>query len=95
MNFISRTRLTPPYAAFILFNATLYRYVAGGPLLAAVTDRMAENCHRYWWTNILYINNYVGVDQRVSDIFKRLVFLVYISEVQWEKTLNLLKPQLD
>jgi hypothetical protein len=76
MNFILPTRLTPPYAMVILFNATLYRHVATGPLLEEVTNEMAENCQKYWWTNILYINNYVGVDHTVSIVFMTFIFLV-------------------
>lgn len=55
-------RLTPPYAAAILFVSTIYRHVGTGPLLPAVTSQMAEDCQKYWWTNILYINNYIAVD---------------------------------
>jgi hypothetical protein len=76
MNFILPARLTPPYAIVVLFNATLYRYVATGPLLAEVTSEMAENCQKYWWTNILYINNYVAVDHMVRNVFMTFIFLV-------------------
>jgi len=43
--------------------------VGTGPLLPAVTSGMAEDCQKYWWTNILYINNYVAVDHMVTDVF--------------------------
>ncbi|PSN45474.1 hypothetical protein C0J52_08664 [Blattella germanica] len=51
-------RLTPPYVIMILFEGTLLRYLTNGPLLTATIDLMAENCQKYWWRNILYINNY-------------------------------------
>ena len=27
-----------------------------------------NNCKKYWWTNILYVNNYVEVGNNVSNI---------------------------
>jgi hypothetical protein len=57
----------------MLINATLIRYVGSGPLLPAVTEQRAEECQKYWWTNILYINNYIGVDDMVSAIFIMVV----------------------
>jgi len=30
---------------------------------------MAKDCQKYWWTNILYINNYIAVENMVTDIF--------------------------
>jgi hypothetical protein len=73
------TRLTPPYAVVILFVATLYRHVGSGPLLPAVTSGQAEDCQKYWWTNILYINNYVAIDHMVTGIFITfpLVFQIF------------------
>jgi hypothetical protein len=62
-------RLTPPYAIGILITATLSRYVGSGPLFPAAADQMAENCHNYWWANILYIHNYIATDHTVSHIF--------------------------
>jgi hypothetical protein len=62
-------RLTPPYAIGILITATLSRYVGSGPVFPASADQMAQDCHNYWWTNILYINNYIATDHTVSDIF--------------------------
>jgi hypothetical protein len=54
--------------------------VATGPLLPAITGEMAKNCQNYWWTNILYINNYVRVDHMVSNIFITFVSLVSVSK---------------
>jgi len=39
---------------------------------------MAEDCQKYWWTNILYINNYVAVDHMVTDIFIIFLFVLQI-----------------
>jgi hypothetical protein len=62
-------RLTPPCIITILITATLARYVGSGPLISAVLDERAENCQNNWWTNLLYINNYVAEDHMVSTIF--------------------------
>ncbi|KAJ9592882.1 hypothetical protein L9F63_015460 [Diploptera punctata] len=56
-------RLTPPYAVMIMLQATLLRYISSGPLFNSTVDAYADNCKKYWWTNILYINNYVEHDK--------------------------------
>jgi hypothetical protein len=38
-------------------------------LLPVVVNERAEDCQNNWWTNILYINNYVAVDHMVSTFF--------------------------
>lgn len=55
-------RLTPPYMLIILLYAGLGRYMGSGPQwLPEAGDR--ENCKTTWWTNLLYINNFVQSDK--------------------------------
>ncbi|PSN39094.1 hypothetical protein C0J52_07346 [Blattella germanica] len=51
--------LTPPYALMVLLEATLQRHVSSGPIFNSSVDSIAEKCRKNWWTNLLYINNYV------------------------------------
>nr|KAG5687119.1 hypothetical protein BaRGS_022744 [Batillaria attramentaria] len=54
-------RLTPIYMIVLMFFTCLHTYLGDGPLWPNdVVD--ATNCKKYWWTNLLYINNVVEVD---------------------------------
>lgn len=48
-------RLTPTYAFVIFFAWTLTTHLSYGPGL--LREPFAEQCSKYWWTNLLYINN--------------------------------------
>ncbi|KAK3701463.1 hypothetical protein QZH41_014540 [Actinostola sp. cb2023] len=49
-------RLTPTYMFVILFYATMNRHLNEGPLW--YTQQQPTTCDKYWWTNLLYINNF-------------------------------------
>jgi peptidoglycan/LPS O-acetylase OafA/YrhL len=53
-------RLTGVYALVIGITATLLKFFAGGPYSTIVQSEI-DNCKNYWWTNILYINNFKNV----------------------------------
>ena len=48
-------RLSPTYYFIMFFNFKVLPYVGSGPLWF-LSD--FHNCEKYWWTNILYINNF-------------------------------------
>lgn len=50
-------RLTPPYALMILITAGIYSKFGGGPLWPEINSYQNEECAKYWWTHLLYINN--------------------------------------
>lgn len=54
-------RLTPVYMIILGIDATLYKYAANGPLWNG-RGLDADNCKANWWTNLLYINNLVELD---------------------------------
>ncbi|KAJ7365133.1 hypothetical protein OS493_007782 [Desmophyllum pertusum] len=49
-------RLTPSYMFVILFYANLYAFLGEGPLWYG--SQVGTPCDKYWWTNLLYINNF-------------------------------------
>ena len=49
-------RLTPTYAFVLFFAWFLTTHIAAGPSFALV-DPYGPACAKYWWTNLLYINN--------------------------------------
>ncbi|KAJ8956800.1 hypothetical protein NQ318_014214, partial [Aromia moschata] len=55
-------RLTPPLAATVLVSATLLEYMGSGPNWGDVKPGLQENCQTYWWSTLLYVQNYVNVN---------------------------------
>lgn len=49
-------RLTPSYMFVILFYANLNAFLGEGPLWYG--SQVRTPCDSYWWTNLLYINNF-------------------------------------
>ncbi|XP_071452933.1 nose resistant to fluoxetine protein 6-like [Hetaerina americana] len=52
-------RLTPVYMVVLAFYTTLLVKFGSGPLWQQKVGLEAERCSESWWTNVLYINNYV------------------------------------
>ncbi|XP_039294768.1 nose resistant to fluoxetine protein 6 isoform X3 [Nilaparvata lugens] len=58
-------RILPGYILQLIITMTLVsRYYSEGPLWKNFMERHTENCMESWWTNILFINNYVNVDKQ-------------------------------
>ncbi|XP_068737951.1 nose resistant to fluoxetine protein 6-like isoform X2 [Montipora capricornis] len=49
-------RLTPSYMFVILFYSNLYAFLGEGPYW--FSSQNSTLCEKYWWTNLLYINNF-------------------------------------
>uniref|UniRef100_A0A182QFB6 Acyltransferase 3 domain-containing protein n=1 Tax=Anopheles farauti TaxID=69004 RepID=A0A182QFB6_9DIPT len=56
-------RLTPVYAFVILLHATWLLKLQTGPLWRWGAETEQAFCRRNWWTNLLYVNNYVNPNQ--------------------------------
>ena len=53
-------RLTPTYAFVLFFIWLVTMHLADGPIYPQQTweeSTLYQNCKKYWWTNLLYINN--------------------------------------
>ena len=42
----------------MLMNAQLLSHVSDGPFWDYVDTSWGENCRKYWWTNLLFVNNF-------------------------------------
>ena len=52
-------RLTMVYAFVLFFLWTLTVHLGNGPMWRATFGKeLQKNCQKYWWTNLLYINNF-------------------------------------
>jgi peptidoglycan/LPS O-acetylase OafA/YrhL len=51
-------RLTMVYAFLLFFWWTLTVYLGSGPLWQSSAGPRRQACSKYWWTNLLYINNF-------------------------------------
>ena len=50
-------RLIFPIAAVTLFSVSLMKFTAEGPLWNQFAQNGADKCKKYWWTNLLFIQN--------------------------------------
>ena len=76
-------RLLPLYGGIILITVAYQNYIGFGPFSYWFDGKYAVNpCDKNWWTNLLYINNFVnnGGDQMVRLILpiKAFIFVVLL-----------------
>ncbi|XP_013390848.1 nose resistant to fluoxetine protein 6 [Lingula anatina] len=55
-------RLTPPYMLVLMVYAVTTKYWATGPLWPE-QGAMDQFCNETWWTNLIYVNNFVQMDK--------------------------------
>lgn len=59
-------RLTPAFAAMLLAHVALFNYFGSGPVWDNTNAYLVEGCKTYWWSALLYIQNYVNPNGVVS-----------------------------
>ncbi|CAL1546946.1 unnamed protein product [Lymnaea stagnalis] len=52
-------RLTPPYMLTLLLVLGFMQYLGSGALWSNLEPADKENCEKYWWANLLYVNNLI------------------------------------
>ena len=63
-------RLTPVYAFVILFWTNVLPYMVESPIkILDPFKKEQQKCYDYWWTNLLYINNFWKFENIVSKTF--------------------------
>ncbi|XP_015378040.1 PREDICTED: nose resistant to fluoxetine protein 6-like, partial [Diuraphis noxia] len=55
-------RLMPVYGLMIAFHTFVLLHLADGPLWKKIAIQESVNCQNSWWSNFLFINNYVHAD---------------------------------
>lgn len=61
----------PVYGLMIAFHTFVLLHLADGPLWKKIAIQESNYCQQNWWSNLLFINNYIDADHPVS---KHLVF---------------------
>uniref|UniRef100_A0A2S2R6Q5 Nose resistant to fluoxetine protein 6 n=1 Tax=Sipha flava TaxID=143950 RepID=A0A2S2R6Q5_9HEMI len=56
-------RIFPVYGTLIVTYIFILPYINDGPYWRKLIYRESERCQTNWWTNVLYINNYVHTDE--------------------------------
>lgn len=62
LTFLRYLRLTPPYLAIISLTF-VFPLLSSGPVWRETTEPIVEACYESWWTNLLYINNFVQTEK--------------------------------
>lgn len=58
-------RMFPILAAAILLIASWYNHVADGPYWSVFASKV-DRCRTYWWSTLLYVQNYTNQSKMVS-----------------------------
>lgn len=66
-------RLTPLLAVCVFMNVSIVRYLGSGPLWPKKIANAEITCGRFWPSILLYVQNYVNPDQKVSAIRSTMV----------------------
>ncbi|XP_053691017.1 nose resistant to fluoxetine protein 6-like [Sabethes cyaneus] len=53
-------RLTPAFAALILLTVSFMKYLGSGPFWNSTLNLLSGSCETYWWSALLYLQNYVN-----------------------------------
>ncbi|XP_025190639.1 nose resistant to fluoxetine protein 6-like isoform X2 [Melanaphis sacchari] len=56
-------RIFPVYGTLIVTYIFVLPYLNSGPIWRMIVYRESERCQTNWWTNVLFINNYVHTDE--------------------------------
>ncbi|XP_034240137.1 O-acyltransferase like protein-like [Thrips palmi] len=61
LQYVSRyLRLLPVIAVSLAIQTQWMQYMGSGPVWGQVAGRVVRDCQQYWWTHLLFVNNYVA-----------------------------------
>jgi len=71
-------RITPSLIGVIGFSI-LQEIMGSGPKWFKYVENSEQTCHKNWWTNLLYINNIVGLNQLGQNPTECVSFTWYLA----------------
>lgn len=57
----------PVYGLMIGFHTFVFLHLANGPLWKKIIVQESDYCQQNWWSNLLFINNYVDADHPARE----------------------------
>ncbi|KAK9869952.1 hypothetical protein WA026_006050 [Henosepilachna vigintioctopunctata] len=85
-------RFTLLYAVVLGFYMTIFVHLGDGPFWRERVEDEQERCIENWWTNLLYINNYVNVDKNclfhtwyLASDMQFFIFVPILASMMWKK----------
>ncbi len=81
----------------LILSANISKYFGSGPFFPSNGFESKDNCQNYWWTNLLYVNNFVDTEKMVmiitlsqflNDYFKISIKSVLRSVGSWQMICN-------
>lgn len=63
-------KVTPILMFAVLFFMSINKYLGDGPLNTFLISTQVEPCNNYWWSVLLYVQNYVNPTELVSWVIR-------------------------
>jgi len=70
--------MLPAYCAMMAITANIVPHLGDGPLWLQKTWGEAETCKKYWWTNLLFMSNFIDAKYEVRFIHLITYIFIYI-----------------
>jgi peptidoglycan/LPS O-acetylase OafA/YrhL len=55
-------RIMPPIIALMLFTTFILPLLGSGPQWNTIVKPQSDLCSKYWWKNLLFIQNFFGIE---------------------------------
>lgn len=70
------------YVLLILFEATEFVKTPNGPLWNKINEPGVSYCRKHWWTNLLFLNNYLYTDEPVR--LPSRIMIVFFNQILFQ-----------
>lgn len=67
----------PIYGLMIAFHTFVLLHISDGPLWKKIAIQESDYCQKNWWSNLLFINNYVDAEHPVCKKTFRIKKYIY------------------
>ena len=74
------------YVLLILFEATEFAKTPNGPLWNKINEPGVSYCRKHWWTNLLFLNNYLYTDEPVR--LPSRIMIVFYKQILFSSAFN-------
>lgn len=69
----------PVFGALILIILAYFKYMGDGPVYDAIIEAtLGEKCRTYWWSSLLFIQNYYNPLNEVNIVSYSYDYCVYL-----------------